>query len=283
MTESLPPPAPRVTRRAIRSGAASITRARVKRVLAPAAGPAFLVVAAVWLCRRLLFGGQLPAGTDVLDLVARAQQNAHWSAVLSPWSPSGLGLPRQVSLDNLLGLVVLVTGNAPRTIAVLLSVVFLATGITTFWVVKRWYGDRVVATVAGLIYMTSQSSLGRIASGWLHYELLVALAPLLIHLWIGLVRRFEPARALAFAALAGAVVFARPDLVLWLIPAFVVYACIHLLGTRERARSVLEVAKTSIVVVPVIGLLSLYFVVPLAAGIRAPWVTTGQVFEQIRF
>jgi hypothetical protein len=242
-----------------------------------------LLLTALWLCRRLIFTGQIPAGTDAFDLVARAQQNAHWGVLLSPWSPTGLGSTRQVSLDNLLGLLVILTGDAARTVAFLLAAVLLASGVSAYWVVRRWYGHRAVGTIAGLIYMTSQASIGRVASGWLHYELLIALAPILIHLWFSVVEKFDPARALWLAVGLAAIAFARQDVVLWLAPAFVVAALAHLISARSRRRAAANVAKASALVLATVGVLNLYFIVPLLGGIRAPWVTTGQVFEAIRF
>lgn len=282
MLESLHPLATPLRRRVLPEGfrsAAMVSR----RVIRPAGGPLVLALTAVWLCRRLVFTGGIPAGTDVFDLVTRAQQNAHWSVLLSPWSPSGLGLARQVSLDNLLGLLVLVTGDAPRTIAVLLCAALLASGLSSYWVAKNWYGDRVAATVTGLVYMTAQASLGRVASGWLHYEILVALAPILVHLWVQVVDRYDPARALIFALGASAVVFARQDIIFWLLPAFVVYVALHIAWTSDRRAAVNNITKATFTVIPAMCALSLYFIVPLRAGISAPWVTTGQVFEAIRF
>lgn len=249
----------------------------------PIAGPTVLIVTAIWLSRRLLFGAGLPAGTDVLDVLARARQNASWNVLLSPWSPSGLGLPRQTSLDNLLGLLVMVTGSPARTVEVLLFTLLVISGLSSYWVVRRWYGDRLAATIAAVVYMTSQASLGRVASGWLHYELLVALAPLLIYLWVSLLDRFSLTHALVLAVLVAAVLFARQDVFLWLVPAFALYVPIRFIAAPPRERPVLQLGRTLAVVAPTIVALSLYFILPLRAGIRAPWVSTGQVFEAIRF
>ena len=238
---------------------------------------------AIWLSRRLLFGNGLPAGTDVLDVLARARQNASWDVLLSPWSPSGLGLPRQTSLDNLLGLLVMVTGSPARTVEVLLFTLLVISGLSSYWVVRRWYGDRLVAAIAAVVYMTSQASLGRVASGWLHYELLVALAPLLIYLWVSLLDRFSLTHALILAVLIAAVLFARQDVLLWLVPAFVLYLPIRFIAAPPGEHPLRQFGRTLSVVVPTIVALSLYFILPLRAGIRAPWVSTGQVFEAIRF
>ena len=71
--------------------------------------------------------------------------------LLSPWSPSGLGLPRQTSLDNLLGLRVMVTGSPARTVEVLLFTLLVISGLSSYWVVRRWYGDRLVAAIAAVV------------------------------------------------------------------------------------------------------------------------------------
>jgi hypothetical protein len=256
---------------------------RVQEVLRRLSGPSLLFAAAVWLCRRFLFSSALPAGTDMLDVLARTRQNAHWDVLVSPWSPSGLGLPRQTSLDNLLGLLALVSGDPVRTVKLLMVGLLLGSGLSAYWVVWRWYGDRSAATLGGLLYMSSQASLGRVASGWLHYEALIALAPLLLYLWVSLLDQFAFANALAFAVLTSGVIFARQDMILWLVPALALYAPIRFMCAERASRAFRGLAATLAVVVPAVFALSLYLVLPLRAGIHAPWLSTGQVFEAIRF
>ena len=271
---------------AVRS-AAGLARSEIqtwaRTALPPVAGPILIVLLAGWLCRRFLVGGALPAGTDMFDVLARAKQNAHWNVLLSPWSPSGLGLSRQVSLDNLLGLLVLLTGRPVRTVELLMTALVVGSGLSTYWVVKRWYANRVAATLAALLYMTSQASLGRVASGWLHYEALIAVTPLLLCLWVELLDRFSATKALAFSVLAAGLIFARQDMVLWLIPAFAVYVPISLVCGSPGSRPIHQLAKTVTVATATVAGLSLYLILPLAGGIHAPWLSTGEVFQAIRF
>lgn len=219
----------------------------------------------------------------MLDLLARAQANANWTTLFSPWSPSGLGAPRQTSLDNLLGLFVLLTGSPVRTVELLMVTLLLISGLSTYWVAWRWWGNRLGATVAGVLYMTSQAELGRIASGWLHYSVLIALTPLLIYLWASLLDRFSLRRALVFALLVSAVVFARQDMILWLVPAFALYLPIRLMTAEPGSRPVRQFILTIATVGPTVFVLSLYLIVPLSGGIHASWLSTNELFEQIRF
>ena len=264
-----------------RSRAVATTTTSALRPHLPGIG--LLVLVTLWLARRLLFTSALPAGTDMLDVLARTQQNADWHTLLSPWSPSGLGLARQTSLDNALGLLTLATGDAVLTVKLLLVALLLCSGLSAYWLVWRWYGELVPAALAGLLYMTSQASLGRVASGWLHYEALIAAAPLLLYLWVALLDGFRLRQALTFALLVSAIVFARQDMILWLVPALALYVPVRLVTSRDIRPALLDLGKTTAVVVPTVLALSLYLIVPVAGGIHAPWLSTGQVFEAIRF
>jgi hypothetical protein len=246
-------------------------------------GPGIVALVGVWLCRRLLLSSGLPAGTDMLDVLARARQNASWQVLLSPWSPTGLGLPRQVSLDNLLGLLVLVMGEPVGVVKGMAVGLLMLSGFATYWVVFRWWKSRFAATAAGVLYMTSQASIGRLASGWLHYEVLIAATPLVLYLWVELLERVTVPRLIAFAVLLAGVAFARQDLVLWLVPALAVYVPIRLLADGRSLPTLRRLAIVGSVVPLLVLALSLYLVLPLAAGVHAPWLSTGEVFQQIRF
>jgi hypothetical protein len=257
--------------------------ARVRDSAHAWAGPASITAVALWLCHRFFFSSALPAGTDMFDLLARAQANANWTTLFSPWSPSGLGAPRQTSLDNLLGLLVMLTGSPARTVELLIVALLLISGLSTYWVARQWWGSRLGAAIAGLLYMTSQAELGRIASGWLHYSALVALTPLLIYLWVSLLDRYSLRRALIFALLASAVVFARQDMILWLVPALLLYIPIRLMTSQPGSRPARQIILTIATAVPTVLALSLYLIIPLAGGIHAAWLSTNELFEQIRF
>ena len=80
--------------------------------------------------------------------------------------------------------------------------------------------------MAGVIYMLSQAILGRMASGWLHYEALITLAPILIYLWVVVVDRFSWRHSLLLALTLSALVLLRVDMVLWLIPYLGIYVVV---------------------------------------------------------
>jgi hypothetical protein len=239
------------------------------------------VVASLWMMRNVLFSHGLPAGTDMFDLIARVHQNAHWDTLASPWSPSGLGLPRQMSMDNILGLLALTFGGAVGTVKIVMFILLFGAGAGAYWLSWKWYHARLAATVAGVIYMLSQAILGRMASGWLHYEALMALAPMLIYLWVTVVDRFSWRHSLLLALTLSALVLLRVDMVLWLLPYLGIYVVVAALmkGFAPIARNFLRVVA---VVVPAMLLLTSYLTVPLATGVKAPWLSVGQVFLGIR-
>ena len=242
---------------------------------------ALFLPAALWMMRNILFSDGLPAGTDMFDLITRVHQNAHWDTLVSPWSPGGLGLPRQMSIDNVLGLLALTFGGAVRAVEVVMFDPALRGRGGAYLVSWKWYHARLAATVAGVIYMLSQAILGRMASGWLHYEALMTLAPILIYLWVAVVDRFSWRHSLLLALTLSALVLLRVDMVLWLLPYLGIYVVVAALmrGFVPTARNFLRVVA---VVVPAVLLLTSYLTVPLATGVKAPWLSVGQVFLGIR-
>ena len=167
------------------------------------------MLTAAWIMRRFLFTDALPAGTDFLGFVTRARQNAGWSEVTSLWATSAWGAVRQFTADNLLGLVTLATGDALVTVKLIAFLTLAGAGGFAYLLAWRWFGSRLAATVAGLLYMTSQASISRWASGQLNVEIAFASAPLLILLWIDCVERLSLRRAAVFALAATAVMLVR--------------------------------------------------------------------------
>jgi hypothetical protein len=241
-----------------------------------------LFLVSAWLMRRFLFTSALPSGTDMLDVFTRARENAHWDQLVSPWSPSILGLPRQATLDNLLGLFTMVTGGPVWTVKLLMFVSLFGAGAFTYLLIWRWYRSPFAAGVAGLLYMVSQSSLGRIASGWLHYELLITFTPLLIYFWVECVDRFSMRRAIAFTLLVNGLIFVRQDMVLWVLPYLLVYVPIRL-GFDAGKLAIRNVIATLRIFLPATLALSFYLILPLLGGIRAPWLSTNRIFAAVQF
>src|SRR5437016_4523779 len=158
-----------------------------------------LLVAALWIMRNFLLSSAIPAGSDMFGFVARARENSAWTHMVSAWAPSYFGAPRQFTLDLVLGLVNHFTGNPVATVKLLAFATLLGAGAFTYLLAYKWYGSTWVASVAGLLYMTSQQSLSRWGTGQLNHEIGFALAPLLIYLVAKCVDDFSIARAIGVA------------------------------------------------------------------------------------
>jgi hypothetical protein len=242
-----------------------------------------LFVVALWLMHPLLLSSALPAGTDMFSVLPRVRENAHWDVLVSPWSPSVLGLARQTSIDSFLGLLTMMLGNAVWSVKLMMLALLFSAGASAYFLVWKWYRSALSATVAGLLYMTSQATLGRVASGWLQYEALIAAAPLIIYFWVEASQSFTVERAIALALLANGLVFFRQDMFLWLVPYLVLWLVLLLLTSGRRRVVVRNVLATLVAAASASLMLSLYSILPLSAGIRAPWLSTSHVFQQIYF
>jgi hypothetical protein len=229
--------------------------------------------------RRFLFTSALPAGTDMLGFIARARQNASLDAATSMWSPSVWGAVRQVSLENVLGLATIVTGNPVVTVKLFAFTTLLAAGAFAYLLAWRFYRSVGVAMFAGIAFMASQASLSRWASGQLNVELALAAAPLAILLWVECVEEYTWWRALRFALVVSLVMLVRPDMVLYVAPFLALHAVLELTLAR-RARVVLaSIAKTCAVVLGANVALGAYTLVPLARGVKATWLSSGSLFR----
>ena len=239
--------------------------------------PAFLL--ALWLTRRWLLTNALPAGTDMLGFISRAEQNRSFAQALSLWSPASWGARRAITLESLLGLVVHVSGDPVLTIKLFALAVLFASGVCAYALSWRLIGSRTAAATAGFLYMSSQGSLAHWASGHLNVEVGIALMPLVLLLWIETVDSFHFGRACWLALTAAAVVLARPDLLLYPVPFMILYVAVRLVvvsGARQTIRNaVLGAAVSSVGTVA----LSLYLVIPVVAGIRARWLTSQSLFD----
>lgn len=262
-------------------GAWERLRARALRWHLP--GLALAAATTAWLMRRFLFSGALPAGTDFLGFVTRARENADWERVASLWAPSAWGAVRQFTADNLLGVLTLATGSPVWTVKLLAAATLFGAGAFAYALSWSWYRSRVAATVAGLVYMTSQASISRWASGQLNVEIAFATAPLLLLLWIRCVERFSVARAAAFAFAAGGVMLVRLDMVLYVVPFLALHAVVHVALDAQPRRAVGALARTVGVVVPASLALGAYQLVPILSGVRASWLSTGGLFDADEF
>jgi hypothetical protein len=237
-----------------------------------------LLAAALWLTRGLLLTSQLPAGTDMLGFVSRSAQNATLNNALSLWTPTSLGYPRTWSLDNVMGALTIVTGNPVVTVKLLDVLVIFATGASGYLLAWSWYRRRVVALVAGLLYMLSQAALSRWGSGQLNVAMAIALAPVLLWSWSQCLQRFTVRRALALALLVTGMLLIRLDMLLYVAPFMALYTCFAVPYARP-GRPVRNVLKTIAVALPAALALNIYQILPVAIGYGPKWLSSGQLFD----
>jgi hypothetical protein len=242
-------------------------------------GPyAFLGAIAAWLMRAAVFTTAIPAGTDMFGFVTRARENAVGSVWSSVWAPSVFGSPRPYTLDNVLGLATKLTGDPLVTVKLLSVLTLFASGIFAMLLVRRWFQDRTAAVFAGALYMTSQASLSRWASGQVNVEMATAMAPLLLLLWSRCHDRFAPRAAIAFAVAMSVLLLVRLDMVLYSAPFLAIYTVVRLVGEQEH-RSCARALASNVAVALSAGLaLNAYQLVPMLAGVRPQWASASQLF-----
>jgi len=234
---------------------------------------------ALWLTRRWLTSDALPAGTDFLGVINRAHENAHWDTLLSPWDPGSFGAMRTVTVDSLLGLATLVTGNAVTTVKLAALGTLLLAGSAAYLVAWRWYGRRSVAAIAGILFMTSHACLSRWGSGQLNVELALALAPVVIYLWVRCIEHPSLRDAMQLALGIAAVTFVRPDMALYVAPSLAVHLLVRgvIHGRRELMKATV---RTAAYAVPAVVALNLVQILPLAVGLRSRWLSSGNLFDR---
>jgi hypothetical protein len=264
---------------------ASDAAARIRAVLAwpHLPGVGLQVLLSLWLVRRLFTTAALPAGTDALGFIARARANAAGREALSLWSPESFGAVRQITLETPLGVLTKLTGDPVLTVKLFTLATLLGSALGAYLLAWRWFGSRPASAVAGVLYAGSQISLSQTASGHLNVMVAVALAPALLLTGTACLERFTPARALRLTLVLAALVLARPDMPLYLVPFLALYVPIWgLLGGR-LGTTVRNTLKTAAVAGPALAALSLYAILPLAAGVRAAWLSSGGLFTREEF
>lgn len=238
-----------------------------------------IVALGLWLTRRWLLSAALPAGTDMLGFISRAGQNRSLQQAASLWNPASWGARRALTLESLLGLAVRVSGDPVLTVKLFSLAVLTASGVCAYALSWRLFGSRLAAATAGVLYMSSQGSLAHWASGHLNVEVGIALAPLVLLLWIENVERFRLARACCLAVSAAAIVVGRPDLLLYPIPFMVMYVVVRVAFVPGARRTLRNASLTALVSAGGTVVLSSYLIVPAAAGIRARWLTSQSLFD----
>jgi hypothetical protein len=240
---------------------------------------AVFALVAVWLCHRFLFSSQLPAGTDMLGFISRAEQNASWSQLLNTWDPQSLGSTRTINLDNVLGLLTLIVRSPFVLVKALDFLVLVATAVSAYALAWSLSERRRVATIAGLLFMCSQSSLSLRGVGHFNVAIVAAVTPLLILAWSRCVTGFSWSRVLVFALLSAGVILVRIDLILYVMPFFLLYVVVAAVASPQPSRVVREAAKAVVATGVALTAVGLYWIIPTLAGIHSGYVTLGSLFD----
>lgn len=263
----------------VRRGPRAIALPRLRAIRSVHGPPLGLfALASLWMMKAFVLSAALPAGTDMLGFVTRARENAS-AAATSLWTPSVFGAPRQFTLDNVLGALTTITHDPVATVKLVAVLTLFASGAFAYFLSHGWFGNRVAASFAGLLYMGSQASVSRWASGQLNLEITIALGPLLILLWSRCLEGFDLGRLVAFAVCLSGLALIRLDMVLYVLPFLGLLAVVHFVLAREQRKAALDLLRAVGFLVPALLALNAMQIVPLIEGIRAPWVSSGQLFS----
>lgn len=242
-------------------------------------GLSLLAAVAIWLMRRFIFTGGLPAGTDMLGFISRAPQFASFSRIYDAWSPGSFGYRCVFNFDNILGALTLLMRNPVATVTFVDVLTLFGAGVGAYALAWSWYRRRLAATVGGLLFLASQAVLTRWGSGMINVEVIFSLAPVMFLTLSACLERFTLKRAIGFTLTIGLGLLVRPDLELYVFPFLVLYVVIALAtrhGFGARAR---DLARTLAVSVPGVLLLNAAWLVPFAVGYRVGYQTLNQLFS----
>jgi hypothetical protein len=242
-------------------------------------GLSLLAAVAVWIMRRFLFTGGVPAGTDMLGFISRSAQYATFGRLFDAWSAESFGSRRVFNFDNIMGALTLVSRNPMATVKLLDVLTLLAVGVTAYALAWSWYRRRLVATTGGLFYMASQASLAQWGSGHLNVEVVIALAPLMLLTWSSCLERFTLRRSIGFTSVIAVSFLVRADLALYILPFLVLYMAVVLLKRGEFRKGLANAACTLALAVPGVLALNSVWLIPSLAGYRVQYETLNQIFS----
>jgi hypothetical protein len=242
-------------------------------------GLALLVAVTVWLMRRFIFTSGLPAGTDMLGFISRASQYESFSRLYDSWATASFGYRRVFNFDNIMAALTLLMRSPVATVKVVDLMAMFGAGLGAYALAWSWYRRRLAATVAGILFMSSQTVLTRWGAGLLNVQVVFALAPAMLLAFSSCLERFTLRRSIGFAFTIGCCLLVRPDLILYQFPLLILYMVVALATRRDFGTRVANLARTLAVSVPAVLLLNSAWLVPLAAGFRVGYETLNQLFS----
>jgi hypothetical protein len=229
------------------------------------------------LLRSFLTSG-IPAGTDSLGFIARAYQNAH-GGLSSTWDPTGFGSSRTFSLEQLLGVVTLLTQNPVVTYKLTAFALVFASGAFTYSLAWRWYKSHAAGVLAGILYATSPIALAQWASGHLNVEVALMMLPVQLLIWDSALERFQLRLSLGLGISFALLLLDRPDMVI-LSAATLAGYFVCILISRRGSRSVW---RNGAITFGVTGLsvlcLDAYQLLPAILGVRSGWLSGRTLFD----
>jgi hypothetical protein len=238
-----------------------------------------LASVAIWIMRRFVFTGGIPAGTDMLGFISRSAQYATFGRLFDAWSAESFGSRRVFNFDNIMGALTLLTRNPTATVKLLDVLTLMGAGFAAYALAWSWYRRRLLATTAGLFYMASQASLAQWGSGHLNVEIVIALAPLMIFSWSACLGKFTIWRTVGFIFVISADFLVRADLALYILPYLGLYLVVVLLRRGESREKFKNATYTLALAVPGVLLLNSAWLVPSLAGYRVQYETLNQFFS----
>ena len=240
--------------------------------------PALLLSAvALWMMRAFLFSSALPAGTDMLGFIARARESSG-PQLLSEWTSEGYGGLQTVTIDQVLGAITLATRNAVVTVKLVAFLVMAGAGFGVYLLSWRWFRFRSAALLAGALYPLSQVWLGQWAAGHLNVEVAFGLLPYGLLLMSIILEGASLWFAVLLGALTALLAAIRPDMVLYVVPTLAMYLIYRVIVSSPTWPLVKRAVIGCVVAVASAVALDMYQIVPLLAGFRASWASTGQLF-----
>jgi hypothetical protein len=253
---------------------------RLERVRGHRLPLAALAALGLTVMRNVLFGHGVPAGVDSAFLYSNMRlYNAHHVLAFTGWAPEPFGQAQQYSIYWLLAMLTALSGSVGGVYDLALVTTFLVAALGSYRLAFWISGSRLGAVVAAALYVLAPFSIAQWLAGHLNVEISYALGPWLIWtLWRSL--RSGSGRAMVGLGLAGSACYllTTGQGVYWLLPLSTVVVA-EAFQRRHAARAfATRLTKTVLVAAAVFTLASAVELLPLAAGVRAPFVDTGSRF-----
>ena len=255
------------------------TRENGPTVVAHLPGLYLLLGVAILTMRRFVFTAEIPAGTDMFGFISRSSQYSSFGRLYDAWSAGSFGSRRVFNFDNILGALTLLTRNPVSTVKFLDVLTLFGAGLAAYILAWSWYKRRLAASIAGLFYMSSQTSLTQWGSGHLNVEIIIALAPLMLFTWSLCLEQFKLPRAVGFTFAVGVDFLIRADLALYVAPFLLLYSLTVIIRQRGFLTAVANAVRTLAVAVPGILLLNCAWLIPFLNGYRVAYETLNQLFN----